>query len=43
MNILTDVINTTIMILELASAAVVAWFVAAAIAAQFVKTVRSFL
>jgi hypothetical protein len=43
MNILTDVINTTIMILEFASAAVIAWFVAAAVTALFVKTVRTFL
>jgi hypothetical protein len=38
-----NAVNLTLLTLNLASAAVVAWFSAAAIAAAFVKTVRWFL
>jgi hypothetical protein len=38
-----NAVNQSILALNIASAVVVAWFLAAAIAAQFVKTVRAFL
>lgn len=38
-----NVVNITLLTLNVASAAVIAWFSAAMISAQFVKTVRAFL
>lgn len=38
-----NAINITLLILNIASAAIVAWFFAAMLTAEFVKTVRWFL
>ena len=38
-----NAINITLLTLNLASAAAIAWFFAAAVTALFVKTVRTFL